>query len=315
MRAIMLAIALLACTTGARATAPDLSSPVAILKWIDGYRETRDAETLPDAVHAMADAGLFTGQDKAAFYIGFIAGVLGDNQVTADKLIDKVFPIRPEHQAVIIKAIAFSGLPDWKLRLEKFAERMPARQMLIANYLKGDGKTLMALPLNAEPNVLDTLWGYYFATGYHEPILRVISGLAWSTEDEDVEKLTIGSMAAWTLASNAARNQDLLSLYHIQHPHQPKSVAKPLWEVIEAVEYFDAERVRRQAQKAIEDLKRKSLAPKSTWEQWRTQAGSTVLALGCVVATATGHPEIGAPCVIAGALYSGATKLIQSYPK
>jgi hypothetical protein len=38
-------------------------------------------------------------------------------------------------------------------------------------------------------------------------------------------------------------------------------------------------------------------------------AGSIAIATGCVAATALGQPEIAIPCVIGGALYTGAVKL------
>ena len=53
---------------------------------------------------------------------------------------------------------------------------------------------------------LDTLWGFYFATGSHEPILRIITVLAWAKDSNNVERLTIGSMAKLSLATNASRD-------------------------------------------------------------------------------------------------------------
>ena len=38
-------------------------------------------------------------------------------------------------------------------------------------------------------------------------------------------------------------------------------------------------------------------------------AGSLAIATGCVAATALGQAQIAIPCVIGGALYSGAAKL------
>jgi len=59
--------------------------------------------------------------------------------------------------------------------------------------LKWTGKALSDLPID-DAYVIDVLWGYYFATGNREPIQRIVGALALSTDKNDVEKLTIGSM-------------------------------------------------------------------------------------------------------------------------
>jgi hypothetical protein len=41
---------------------------------------------------------------------------------------------------------------------------------------------------------------------------------------------------------------------------------------------------------------------------WWGQAGQTALALGCIVAGAMGHVEVGVPCIIGGAASSAALK-------
>ncbi len=63
---------------------------------------------------------------------------------------------------------------------------------------------------NAE--LIDTLWGIYFATGQETPIAQIVTLLPWARERDNAEKLTIGSMARFTLASNAARDTDLLRM-------------------------------------------------------------------------------------------------------
>ena len=60
---------------------------------------------------------------------------------------------------------------------------------------------------------------------------------------------------------------------------------------------------------SIEDLKRRGPEDKRTVAWWG-QAGQTALALGCVVASVLGHPEIGIPCVVGGAVSSAAIKVL-----
>ena len=284
-----------------------------ILQWIDGYRSDPEPDLVPAAVQAMSKLGLFKDPDTAGVFIGFLAGVLGDNQLKAEALVAKMFPMPPEDQAVIVKAIAYSGLPHWKELLGKFVERMPARKVLIDRFLHGKEKVLKDLPLDSGPAPIDTLWGFYFATGSFEPVQRIISALPWSQDKSDVNKLTIGSMAKWTLASNAARDKPLLDYCRSELKHRPKEVTGPLKEVVEAAEAYETGRIRKEAVAAIEELKRKGPTKSTAWA-WAAQAGSTAIAVGCVVASATGHVELGLPCIITGALSSAATKLLGGTP-
>ena len=280
-----------------------------LLKWINEYRSTPDPARLPQAVRAMGDLGLLREIDNAGVYIGFTAGVLGSNPDQAQDLITKMFPMPPEDQVALIKAIAFSGLDNWKELLGSFSERMPARTVLVRKYLYGDGKTLDMLPLDEGSFVLDAHWGYYFATGSAKPVRRILEALAWSENKDDVEKLTMGAMAKWTLTSNATRDRDLLDIMKAELNTQPKAVTGPLRASIEAAETFETSRIRKEALAAIDELKLKG-PQKNRDYAWWGQAGQTALALGCVAASALGQVEIGIPCVIGGAVSSAALKFL-----
>ncbi len=281
----------------------------AVLKWINGYRAKPEPELLPVAVKAMGDLGLLRELDNAGVYTGFIAGVLSNNGDKAERLISAMFPMPPEDQVILVKAIAFSGLPEWKPLLSAFVERMPARKVLIEKYLYGDGKTLFELPLNEGSFVLDAHWGYYFGSGSQQAIKRIVSALAWSTDKNDVEKLTIGAMAKWTVASNASRDKELLDAVKAEMNTQPEEVRAPLREAILAAETFEFGRIRKYAMASIDELKAKGPEQNRNFAWWG-QTGQTVLALGCVAASVTGHVELGLPCVVGGALSTAALKYL-----
>ena len=59
----------------------------------------------------------------------------------------------------------------------------------------------------------------------------------------------------------------------------------------------------------MDGLRRKGPESTRNVSYWG-QAGQTALALGCVVAGALGHPEVGIPCIISGAVSSAALKLL-----
>ncbi len=292
--------------TGARADRDDFATPQGLLNWIKNYRTHPEPERLPDAVQAMRAHNMLADGRKAGLQIGFTAGVLGDNPDMAEDLVLAMFPMPPKEQLLIIKAIAYSGLTNWRELLAGLVERMPARAVLIDKFLFKNSPTLMDVPLDQDEAILDTLWGYYIATGRPGPIRRIVEALQWSNNYDDIDKLTVALTAKWTLAANAERDPDLLPLYRRILIGRPKAIAEPLQEVIAAAQAFDSERIRIAASKAVKLAKRGGKPSK--WAK-ASKIGATALSIGCVTASALGHPEIAAPCIITGALYSGAVKL------
>ncbi len=283
-----------------------------ILRWINDYRHHPEPERLPAAVTAMRELLLLKDVEQAGIYIGFIAGVIGSNPEKAEKLIAEMFPMPPPDQIIVVKAIAYSGLSNWKELMGKFVERMPARKIVIERYLYGKMEVLRKLPLD-NPIAVDANWGYYFATGSSEPIQRLVRTLAWSQNKNDVEKLTIGSMVKWTLAQNASRDWDLLGYLKTSLPHQPDNVAVPLKDVIELAETFELAHIRTDAMTAIDTLKTRGSAASRNFSWWG-QAGQTAFALGCVAAGAAGMVVAGIPCVVGGALSNVALKYLAPAP-
>jgi hypothetical protein len=303
------------------------SSPERLMEWITSYRKHRQPWRVPAAVHAMREIGLFADEEKAWFCTGFIAGVLGSNPKDGPALIAKMFPMPDKEQAVIIRAIVYSGRPDWRDLLEKYSSKMPLRRPLIDDFLEARRPTLMKLPLadGGSPGIY-ALWGYYVATGQYEPVVRIMEALRWSRNKDEggfswkkifsgwggdpsaVEKITTGGTAKWTLASYAERDRELLNLYRAEYERQPQEIAKPLKDVINAAEIFESEKIRKDQVGAIEDAQKKQLTNEAGMSKGAT-AGSIAIATGCVAASALGQAYIAVPCVIGGALYTGAVKL------
>ena len=311
--------------------AGELGSREAILGWMNGYRTKREPGHVPEAVQAMSKLGLLKDSENAGVFVGFMAGVIGTNPGQAEVLIGKMFPLPPEDQWALVQAIAYSGLPDWKGVLGRVADRMPSRSLMIGKYLKGELATLdqagfektpgafdklggylgldgkpkeKKAVLAPSPALLDLLWGYYCATGEFNPaVSRLIALLSWSTDRDDVDKLTLGGMAKYTLAANAARDPKLLAMLKSVAKHYPKDLKAHLDEVIEAAETVDFARLRKNALASIEELKRKGPGSKRDISFWG-QVGEGTLALGCIAAAALGQVEFGIPCVVGGAMTS-----------
>lgn len=264
---------------------------------------------MPLAIQAASRLGLFRDMDTAGIYVGFMAGVLQTNPSRAEELIGKLFPMQPEDQVAIVRAIAYSELPNWKELLGKFAERMPARKALIDRFVYDKLPSIKQLALDSGTAPLDTLWGIYFATGSYDPVLRMVSILAWAKDGNNVERLTIGNMTKLSLATNASRDKELLDMLKASMAAETKQTRAVLQEVIDAAETFEFGRVRKDAMASIDQLKTKGPAASRNY-QWWGQAGQTALALGCIVAGALGHVEVGIPCVVGGAVSGAALKFM-----
>src|SRR5258708_15985049 len=205
-----------------------------VQQWIYDYRAKPDYAHVPAAVRVLFHSQTFKEPENAGIYLGFIAGAIGSTPAKAEQLVNSLFPVPPEDEWVIVRAIAYSGLPDWRNLLRRVAPKMPGRRVMIDSYLAGTLPTLTAIPLEeATPgmldklrgvftknpfakeerklntsltfagsqDLLDTLWGYYFATGSHAPILRIMQMLPWSKSRDTPAKLTVATMPRYTLAS------------------------------------------------------------------------------------------------------------------
>src|SRR3954467_5197455 len=184
----------------------------------------------PAAVKALSRLSGFKDPETAGAYVGFMAGAIAANPHRAEELVAKMFPLPDGDQWAVVRAIAYSGHPQWQALLRKFADRMPSRRAMIDKYLAGKLPTLYQVSFDGKPStwqalrsyvslskkpkevalkpsseLLDTYWGVYFANSTYRQISRIIMMATWSKDDDSVERLTLGSMAKYTLAANATR--------------------------------------------------------------------------------------------------------------
>jgi hypothetical protein len=344
MRLAIAVIAFLipACVSAAPTRLPENPSRENILGWINTYRHNPDLDRVPSAFRAASRLGLLSDPEGSGVYVGFLAGVIASNPAKVDALIARMMPLPAEHQWAVVRAIAYSGRPEWQAMLRRAAEKMPQRRVMIDRFLEGKLPTLEQAPIEKEttwkdragayfaaakyfrkadketkleltPDLLDTLWGYYYATGHYRPLSRIVLMLRWSKERDAIEKLTLGSMAKYTLAINSARNPDLLAhLKWSAAQSQPDGVKPVLTEVIDAAETFETARLRADALASIEELKRKGPGSRRDLSLWG-QVGEGALAIGCIAAAVAGQVEFGIPCVVGGAAASAALRIWGSH--
>src|ERR1700738_331564 len=338
--AAFLAASLLLIAPADAAVTPEIDPSASlnvVQQWIYNYRAKPDYTHVPAAVRVLFHTQTFKEPENSGIYLGFIAGAIGSNPANAEQLVTSFFPVPPEDEWVIVRAIAYSGLPDWRNLLRRVAPRMPGRKVMIDSYLAGTLPTLTSIPLEetnpgmwdkfrgvftknpfakedkklkmkltfaSSQDLLDTLWGYYFATGSHVPILRIMQMLPWSKSRDTVDKLTVGSMARYTLASYAVRDAGLREFLRSELAQQPAAIKAPLGGVIQAADTVQLGAVRKDALAAVEELKAKGSDSRRNLDFWG-QVGVGAVALGCVSAAALGQVAVGIPCVIGGSASQG----------
>jgi hypothetical protein len=329
---------------GATPRAPDITSEAAGMRWISAYRAKPEPNQVPAVMRALSGIGAFNEPEKCSPYVGFLAGVLASRPAEAANLISETLSIQSRDRWIVVRAIAYSGLPNWKELLRDVAYRMPDRHVMIERYLTDQLPTLDRLiikpiptgferfrdhfkfgsssdkkrhkdELQASPEVLDTLWGYYFATGSYGPVMHIIAMLGWSSTKDDADKLTIGSMAKFTLASNATHDQALLDMLRSSSKarNQPKATVVALDEITEAAETVDVASIRKQALAAIAELQRKGPAYKRDVSWWG-YIGQSTIAAGCLAAAVASMTAAGLPCVIGGSSASAAMNFWANQP-
>lgn len=318
----------------------DLVSTDAVLQWISGYRAKPDVDGVPKAVLALSRLGAFNDPERSGVYVGFIAGVLASNPDDAERLIGKMTAMRERDRWILVRAVAYSGLPGWKPMLRRLAARMQRYDAMSEKYIAGKSATLAQftvppspstlerlrdrlqiekapskVALEPSPDVLDLLWGYYFATASYGPVMHIVALLPWSRDHDDVERLSIGQMAKYTLARNASHDEVLLGMLKasIKARHQPEATVAALKEIVEAAETVDTAKIHKDALAAVEELKQKGPAYKRNVSWWG-YIGQTAIAGGCIAAAATGQIELGIPCVVGGAASAAALNFWNNQP-
>ncbi len=243
----------------------------------------------PTPCKALSESGALREPETAGFYVGFVAGVLGANPKDAERLIDKMLPLPPADQWLVVRAIAYSGLPAWKSPARahrgkaagaaRHDRRLPHGALPTLDAIELDknptfmekvSEQLGAKPkvppvsYGRNPELLDTLWGQYFASGQYRPIWRIMTLLPWSKERDSAERLTVGSSAKYTLANNAARYPDVLAMIKNMAAYQEADVRPILKEVIHAAETTETSAIRKEQLALVDKMKRRERACSTT---------------------------------------------------
>src|SRR6266571_8010126 len=173
----------------------ELSTLDAVQKWMYGYRAKPEPGRVPEALRTLNRLGALKDPETSGIYVGFLAGVIGADPAKADELLAKLFPVPPADQWVIVRAIAYSGHPQWKHLMLKYAARMPARKVMIEKYLARELATLNEVPLeHPDPGLIEMLKSELG----HQPkeVVAVLKEVIEAADTADVGRIRKEALAA-----------------------------------------------------------------------------------------------------------------------
>ena len=148
---LALTIVLVAPAAATPRRVPGLTSTDAMLKWINAYLGKPEPNGLPVLVHALSDLQAFKDADLASL-------PACSTPDYAETLVARMLTIAPADHWVLVRAIAYSGLPHWREVLATFVDRVPMRRAMIDKYLDGKLPTLDQITYRpAKPGMLDKI--------------------------------------------------------------------------------------------------------------------------------------------------------------
>ena len=108
-------------------------------------------------MQTLSRLGAFNTPERAGVYVGSLAGVIADNPDRAEDILARITPIPEADQWIIIRAIAYSGVPDWQELMRHFTLRIPRYKVLGDRYIGGKMATLTQFAVPPAPTSFERL--------------------------------------------------------------------------------------------------------------------------------------------------------------
>ena len=182
---------------------------------------------------ALSKQGAFKDSNTAAPFFGFLAGAMSRNPNLVPAMLPRLAALPANEQPVVILGLWYSGLPDAKALLAGLAKDMPEQRSMIEDLGRSTPAKLVELPLDGDPGVMAALWGNFMATGDEAPVLRIMDALPFTMIAQgDRQRLAMGRVAEWSLASNAAQHPRVMEIVRKQAKARTGPMANILNRVI-----------------------------------------------------------------------------------
>ena len=240
-------------------------SSAEVLKWMNSYRSKPDPMRAALAIHQLSGFGELRNQESAGVMPASPPAYSPPIRQSAQALVTRCCQCRPRINGswcvrLPIPASRPGGCRHRHSRHAGAGARTDAAEIrrrhcrrcdnsrLTAHHRTGPivslntcrsmrSRRLCRQCLRPSPELLDTFWGFT-TTGDTAALQNIISLLPWSTDRDNVQRLTLGGMAKYTLAENASRIGPARDDQNGSRP-EPKDVQPVLDQVIEAADNVD----------------------------------------------------------------------------
>jgi len=145
---------------------------------------------------------------------GFLSQVFRENPDRLTEWAPAIWKLDESARAYVWLSVWFSNTePGMKLLHEVVPREKGSAAESLSKLIEGTAPPLDHYEVRSG-QVLDLLWGAFYATGRQEYIARIIDCLPWSlkTGKGDVQQMAIGKVAEWSLRENARVHPRVLAL-------------------------------------------------------------------------------------------------------
>ncbi len=181
----------------------------------------------------MSSSGILDNQNAVSPIFGFLSGVFSSNPDLIESWVGQFNSMHESHLGVVVLGLWYSDLPKAKELTYSIINKHQNLKEQFAYLDKGSPVLLKNIPVEQGPWVLDALWGNFMATGNKEPVIRIITVLPWIDVKGDINRLTIGGAANWSLTSNAFQHKRVLEICESELEKQSEVITVKLAQVIE----------------------------------------------------------------------------------
>lgn len=181
----------------------------------------------------LAEKKGYLNSESGGPYMAFLSRVFAQNPTKiAGWNKELEVAIQPKSKPILWTALWWSHTKESGQLLDEIAKTLsPKTQTSLLEQIAKPPEPIEKMDIN-HPNVVDMLWGAFFATGDEKYIQRLISVLSWETQSKDLNKMQVAASVRWSLTSNAEQHPAVLQICQQVREKQPdlRTVLDPVIE-------------------------------------------------------------------------------------
>ena len=211
IRAFMLSFFILSASIGFCA-GQDFKSQDELGRWLTGYYQKPEPERISPALKYLSDTPLIESNAVMPTVAFFSALLKKDNAILKSVFDDVALNGSENAKVMLVNVLSLMNTPESKALLEEARNTWESQrlQAIVKQQITKPHPSLDTAPIDS-PQVLDMLWGTFFATGDEAPVKKIISVIHLEKDGHEGE-IMLGGAANWSLASNARQYPRVLEI-------------------------------------------------------------------------------------------------------